>query len=101
MATTKINLGIIEIILPCSIKEYIQAFFARYDNEIMNEMINNKRFYGPRHSVSEVMRLTTLERKIFKGQLVLAGAYDIYLKNREQFKKDQEVAETLKMVRFP
>lgn len=83
MRTTYNILNLIEITLPKSIKEYWQELIAQYDNEIMDELIR----YCMRNKLSDGLeKLSPLRLRLFKGSLVVAGAYDIYLKHRHEFK---------------
>lgn len=86
MAKQTINIpGILIITLPMTIKEYFQAFFAHYDNKIMDELLHSPRFITAERK-RELAGLNPLKLRILKGSLVVAGAYEIYLQNRDQFK---------------
>ena len=61
---------------------------AKYDDEIMNEMINDPRFQDDQ-TTKHIKKLNRFQLKLYKGRLVVLGAYDTYLQNRELLKNDR------------
>jgi hypothetical protein len=66
-----------------SLKEIIKAFMAPYDEKIMDELINSSQF--PLKDRKAYERKSFIAKRIYRGRLVVRGAYKIYLENRERF----------------
>jgi hypothetical protein len=65
-----------------SLKEIIKALCVPYSEEIMDELINSSRF--PVKERKEYERKSFIGKRIFRGRLVVRGAYAIYLELRER-----------------
>ncbi len=83
----KINLGFlaIEFYSQLSFFDLLRALTARYDEKIMNALLDDRR-YVSYVEVQKVKSKNLLSQKIFKGRLVVRGAYDLY----KNFLKDKK-----------
>jgi hypothetical protein len=76
-----------------SLKQILEAFMAPYDEEIMDELVTNPRFYSLKNRGS-YERKNFLAKRIFRGRMVLDGAYQIYLEHRDDFLKSNDQIKT-------
>ena len=77
-------------------KEIFEALKAPYDEKIMDEMIQSPLLEKESKNYPD---LNFFRKRVVRGRLVVKGAYDIYVKYRDQFiqvSKDAHMSEKVR-----